>query len=199
MDRIHALLGRIAALEEELAAALHERESTVHFRIHGRRIEFERSVKLAHRRLKTGVVRWIFTNRPQNLLTAPVIYALGIPLVLLDFCVTAFQALCFPVYGIAKARRSDYIALDRGQLEYLNVFEKFHCDYCGYANGLIAYAAEIAARTEQYFCPIKHAHKVLGSHARHARFLAYGAAAGYPAKLEAFRAGLAKERMRCKD
>ena len=115
---------------------------------------------------------------------------------LLDFCVTAYQALCFPVYGIAKARRSDYIALDRGQLEYLNWFEKFHCDYCAYANGLIAYAAEIAARTEQYFCPIKHAHKVLGSHARQARFLAYGAAAGYPAKLEAFRAALAEGRTR---
>ena len=66
------------------------------------------------------------------------------------------------------------------------------CEYCAYANGLFAYAGEIAARTEQYFCPIKHAHKVLGTHARYNRFLGYGEADAYEAKLEEFRVGLGK-------
>ena len=56
-----------------------------------------------------------------------------------------------------------------------------------YANGLLAYATEIAARTEQYFCPIKHARKILGVHDRYARFLDYGDAADFHARLEEFR------------
>lgn len=134
------------------------------------------------------------TDRPQNLLAGPFIYGLGIPLVFLDLCVTVYQAACFPIYGIAKIRRGDYIVIDRQQLEYLNFVEKFHCTYCEYATGLIAYVAEIAARTEEYFCPIKHARKVLSTHSRYARFLDYGDAADYQAKLEKFRVALAHER-----
>jgi len=109
----------------------------------------------------------------------------------LDIFVTLYQALCFPIYGIAKVRRGDYIVFDRHQLGYLNFIERFHCEYCAYANGLIAYAAEITARTEQYFCPIKHARKILGTHSQYARFLEFGDSAEYHAKLEAFRLALA--------
>lgn len=55
-----------------------------------------------------------------------------------------------------------------------------------------SYLREIVARTEEYFCPIKHAHKVLGTHTRYNRFLNYGDAEAYEAKLEAFRVGLGK-------
>ncbi len=51
-------------------------------------------------------------------------------------------------------------------------------------------------RTEQYWCPIKHVRKVLGSHSRYARFLAYSEAADFHAKLEGLRAALAEERGR---
>ena len=191
-DRIRALLAQMTALEDELRTALHQQETRVLFRIHGKHIEFERSVKQAHRRLRTGILRWLLANRPQDLLTAPLIYGLAVPFAFLDLCITLYQALCFPVYGIAKTDRSAYIVLDRKHLGYLNVFERFHCAYCSYANGLLAYACEIAARTEQYFCPIKHAHKILGTHARYNRFLDYGEAEAYEAKLEAFRVALGK-------
>jgi hypothetical protein len=173
--------------------ALHEREASLLYRLEGRRVRFEESVREAHRRAKVGVLRWLVTVRPQNFLTAPIIYGLAVPLVLLDLCVTLYQALCFPVYRIAKVRRRDYFAIDRQQLEYLNAIERFHCTYCGYANGLIAYTREIAARTEQYFCPIKHAQKVLGRHGRYARFLPYGEAEDFPGRLEAFRKALEEE------
>ncbi len=62
--------------------------------------------------------------------------------------------------------------------------------YCAYASGLVAYVYEIVARTEQYFCPIKHARRVLGTHARYRRFLDYGAAEDYETRLEAFRVAL---------
>ena len=116
-------------------------------------------MKARHERLKRGIFRWIVTDRPQNFLTAPVIYGMAVPLLILDLGVSLYQAMCFPIYGISKVKRSDYIVIDRQYLGYLNFYERFHCTFCAYANGLIAYAGEISARTEQYFCPIKHAHK----------------------------------------
>lgn len=78
--------------------------------------------------------------------------------------------------------------------EFEQFIEKFHCTYCAYGAGLIAYISEIIARTEQYFCPIKHARKVLGSHARYAQFLDYGDIADYKARMEALRVALSKEK-----
>ena len=104
-----------------------------------------------------------------------------------------YQATCFPIYGIPRVRRSNYIVIDHQHLAYLNIFEKFHCIYCSYANGLLSYAREITARTEQFFCPIKHARKVLDSHSRYANFLDYGEAADFHAKLEELRTALAEE------
>ena len=189
-SRISKLLAQITALEDELRVALRDQESHMFFEIHGKRVEFESSVREAHLRLKQGILRWIVTDRPLNLVTGPIIYGLGLPLLVLDFSVTLYQALCFPVYGIAKARRGDFIVIDRQHLGYLNFIERFHCTYCAYANGLLAYASEIAARTEQYFCPIKHAHRVLGANPRSERFLPYGDAYDYHARLEEFRVAL---------
>ena len=189
-DKIRLLLDQIAALDEDLRKAVQEHEATLLYRVKGKRVEFEASVLNAHRRLKTGVFRWVVTYRPQNFITGPIIYGMIVPLLILDLCVSLYQATCFPIYRIAKVRRADYIVYDRQQLQYLNFVEKFHCTYCAYSNGLIAYVGEIVARTEEYFCPIKHARKVLGSHAHYARFLDYGDAADYAARLEEIRAGL---------
>lgn len=191
-ERITRILAQMAALDDELRSAVHEQESRMFFQIKGKRVEFERSVKQAHRQLKTNLLRWLVTNRPQNLITGPIIYAMAVPLLLLDCFVSFFQWACFPIYGITKVRRSDHIVFDRHHLGYLNVIERFHCTYCEYANGLISYLREIIARTEEYFCPIKHAHKILGTHGRYNRFLDYGDAVAYQAKLEEFRVGLGK-------
>jgi hypothetical protein len=193
-EKIRHILGQITALEDELRESLHEQEHTLFYQIKGKRVEFERTVKDTHRQLKMGVFRWFLAVRPQNYLTAPFIYGMIVPLVILDICVTIYQATCFPIYGIAKVRRSSYIVFDHRHLAYLNIFDKAHCLFCSYANGLIAYTLEITARTEQYFCPIKHAHKILGSHARYAQFLDYGEADDFQAKREALRMELAKEK-----
>lgn len=191
--KIKDLLAQITSLEDELRAALREQETSILYQLNGKRIEFEGAILETHRKLKRGILRWIVTDRPQNFITGPIIYSLIIPLVFLDLCVTLYQAICFPIYRVAKVRRSDYIVIDRQYLQYLNAFERFHCTYCGYANGLLAYACEVVARTEQYFCPIKHARRIFGSHARYERFLAYGEAADYHAKLEEFRIALENE------
>jgi hypothetical protein len=120
-------------------------------------------------------------------ITAPVTYSVVIPLVLLDLFATVYQAICFPVYGIAKVDRRKYLAFDRRRLAYLNALEKLNCEYCSYANGLIAYVREIAGRTEQYWCPIKHAIRVRATHEHYRRFLDYGDAKAYRDELEDLR------------
>jgi len=193
-DRIQQLLDQITVLEDELRTALSEQPSSMFFQIKGKRVEFEQSIKETHRRLKMNFFRWLVTYRPQNLITGPIIYSMIIPLVITDVFITFYQLTCFPIYGIKKVRRADYIIFDRHKLNYLNFIEKFHCTYCAYGAGMIAYISEIVARTEQYFCPIKHARKILGTHARYARFLDFGEAENYEAKLEEYRIALNKER-----
>ena len=192
-DRIRHILQQMNTLEEDLRAALHEQESRMFFRIRGKRVEFEADVKTAHRRIKTNLLRWFASSRPQNLLSAPFIYSMIVPMVILDLFVTVYQAICFPLYQMARVRRDDYVVFDRQHLEYLNIMERLHCTYCAYANGLLGYVGEIAARTEQYWCPIKHAHKVLGTHARYAQFLDYGDAHQYHAGVARMRSMLADE------
>jgi hypothetical protein len=189
-ERISQLVAQMAALEDELRTAIHEQESRIFFQIKGKRVEFEHTVKAAHRKLKKNIFRWLVTNRPQNLITGPIIYGMVVPMLLLDLLVTLYQWTCFPIYGITKVQRSDYIVFDRHHLGYLNFIEKFHCTYCEYGNGLMGYMVEILARTEEYFCPIKHAHKVLRTHVRYRRFLEYGDAVDYEKKLEAYRVAL---------
>jgi hypothetical protein len=192
-DRMRHILEQINALEEELRNTLHEQETRLLYEIKDKRVEFECSIKENHRKLKMGIVRWLLNVRPQQFLTAPVIYGLIIPLVFLDICASLYQATCFPIYRIAKARRSDYIVFDHQHLAYLNFFEKFHCIYCSYSNGLLAFVHEIAGRTEQFFCPIKHAHKVRGAHKHYPQFLDYGAAEEFHARLTELRTAIAND------
>jgi len=133
----------------------------------------------AHRSLRIPIWHHIWNAPLLVVLSAPLIYACAIPFVLLDLSVTLYQSICFPIYDIAKVRRKDYIVFDRGRLAYLNAIEKIGCVYCSYANGLLAYIAEIAARTELRFCPIQHAIPSAKPHSQYAQFSPYGDAKAY--------------------
>ena len=107
------------------------------------------------------------------ILTAPLIYAMVIPAVLLDFFVFLYHSICFPVYGIEKVERGDYIIIDRHKIARLNGIQKLNCVYCGYFNGLIAYVQEIAGRTELYWCPLKHEKSPKKTHDLYQKFENY--------------------------
>lgn len=171
---IAELLQRIRTLEEELEVQLALARAELQVRVEDGRIAFEDAVRRRHQKMKSQLLRYVLGARPLVLLSAPVIYSLIFPLALLDLFITVYQWLCFPVYGIAKVRRRDYLVFDRRYLGYLNALEKINCAYCSYANGLIAYVREIGARTEQYWCPIKHARKLAAAHPRYAEFVDYG-------------------------
>jgi hypothetical protein len=173
-EEITKLAASIRALELQLEVALARRRIELNYEVHEGVVHFEQAVIARHRLLKARLLRYVLGARPAMILTAPAIYALIIPLVLLDLFVAVYQAVCFPVYGVTRVRRSDYLAFDREHLAYLNVIEKLNCAYCAYANGVLAYVREVAARTEEYWCPIKHARRVLGVHPRYGDFLDYG-------------------------
>ncbi|CAN5799852.1 hypothetical protein BH11PSE12_BH11PSE12_03070 [soil metagenome] len=193
-EKITQLLDQIAVLEEDLRNAVHEHEASVLYQIKGKRVEFEESVRQTHLSLKKSFFHWVVTYRPQNLITGPIIYSMIVPMAILDLFVSFYQASCFPIYKITKVQRRDYIVFDRQQLGYLNWIEKFHCTYCAYGNGLMAYVSEIVARTEEYFCPIKHARKVVATHAHYQRFLRYGDADDYEVKLEKIRVSMGEKK-----
>lgn len=185
---------RMAELEEELERALaeevEEKRRTFLYVIEKGKIAFESEARAFHRTLRQGVLTFLREAPVKSLLVAPMTYSLIVPLMALDAWIWLYQNVCFPVYGIAKVDRSRYILLDRGHLSYLNWIERLNCDYCGYANGLIAYVREVAARTEQYFCPIKHAHRCSGMHSRYHEFLDYGDARAYRRQLTQIRRDL---------
>lgn len=192
-EKIAGLLERIKALEGEIDEEFAARRREFGYRIEEGKIYFEAEILTLHLKLKKSVARWFLDSSFINILTSPVIYAMIFPLVFLDFMLTAYMLICFPGYGIPRVDRSKYIAFDRGHLRYLNFFERVNCDYCAYANGLIGYAREIAGRTEQYFCPIKHAMKLFGSHNHYAEFLEYGDAEAYRQELQSLRDKLKTE------
>jgi len=188
------LVQKIRALEEELEVQMALARADLHLHIEGGRIEFEQAVRLRHEQMKKRLSRYVLGARPLILITAPVIYAMIVPFVLLDVFVSVYQAVCFPVYGIPKVRRRDYLIFDRRYLGYLNALEKLNCAYCSYANGVIAYVREISSLTEQYWCPIKHARKLVAAHPRYSSFANFGDADGYQKELEAMREQVRKAR-----
>jgi hypothetical protein len=181
--QLDTLMEKLRDVEAEIEVELAKRREELRFHFEKRRIVFEQEVARLHRELKTRLSRYIIEANPLTVLTAPVIYSLIVPIALLDLSVMAYQAVCFPVYRIPKVRRRDYLVFDRHHLAYLNAIEKFNCAYCSYANGAIAFVREVASRTEVYWCPIKHARRVLGPHPHYQGFADFGDAEGYRAKI----------------
>jgi len=173
------ILDRMTQLQEQLDDAIKERAEQFRYELKNRRVVFEQEVLDAHRAFRTHLAHYIWNARFLSIATAPIIYAIVIPLAFLDLSMSIYQAICFPAYGIPKVRRGDYIIFDRHKLAYLNTLEKFNCVYCSYGNGMIAYVQEIASRTEAYWCPIKHAQKTKTFMPRYARFSDYGSAETY--------------------
>jgi len=180
------LLHKVRELEKEIETRLAQAPSFLQHKPDGTLV-YDQGLRARHLQLRTRLHRYILGARALVLLTAPIIYLVVVPLLLLDLAITVYQAACFPVYGIEKVARRDFLIQDRAQLGYLNLFERLNCAYCSYANGLIAYVREIASRTEQYWCPIKHAKYLRDAHARYRNFFEYGDADSYRDELATLR------------
>ncbi len=181
-DRLQELLDGIRQLEQELVEEFHKKEKEYFYEIRNKRVYFEEGIKKQNKQL-TKKIRYYLKDAPLlNIMTTPLIWSCLLPALFMDLTVSIYQAICFPIYSIPKVKRQDYIVFDRHYLSYLNRIEKINCCYCGYFNGLIAYIQEVAARTEQYWCPIKHAARSMASHSRYKKFFDYGDAKNYRQK-----------------
>lgn len=178
-SNINEILKKIEALQKDLSKEYEDLLKKYSFQIKQGKIEFIDSIRKKNLLLKQNLLSYIFTADFRNIISMPFIYSMIIPMVLLDIFLFMYQTICFPLYRIPKAKRSDYITFDRRFLNYLNLIQKINCLYCSYGNGVFNYAVEIAARTERYWCPIKSATKPRFTHGYYSQFADYGDANGF--------------------
>jgi len=190
-DKLNELLCRLRdtrdEIENEIERLLEGKRQQFKYSLQRGKVVFDRNVKQLQQKQTIGNLRYIFSAPVTTLLSAPVIYSMIVPLALLDLCITVYQHICFRIYKIPLVRRREFIVLDRHRLPYLNAIQKINCLYCGYSNGLLAYSREIIARTEQYWCPIKHAVRAKGAHEREQGFFDYGDADAWRNELQIIR------------
>ena len=185
-ERIRELMTQIKTIEDEIEDILRTRQETVLYRLKDGKIKFSEEIEAAQKKFKQGLLHWMIASRPRILVSFPFIYGMIVPIVFFDISISLYQSICFPLYKINKVKRNNYIHIDRHHLHYLNSIERMHCTYCAYTNGLLAYAREIAARTELFWCPIKHASRVLDKHSQYNKFIEYDDAEGYKELLTKF-------------
>lgn len=178
-------------LEQELELKLKEKREKFQYTLNKGKVRFEKRIHEIQLKYKKGLIPYLREAKLAHILSAPIIYSVIIPIALIDLSVSIYQHTCFRLYDIERVKRSDYVVIDRQHLAYLNAIEKMNCMYCGYGNGVIAYVREIIARTEQYWCPIKHASKHLDPHQLTDKFTDYGDAQAYKNKLDSLRKSLA--------
>ena len=192
-ETINALLEKIKRLETELESEIEGQATKFKYKLEGTNAIFDEAVLNAHRNLRVSIPSWLKSSLFRNIASVPFIYPMLVPIAFMDLTVTMYQHICFRLYGISRVKRSKYVVMDRHQLSYLNAIEKLNCLYCGYGNGVIAYAREVFAKTEQYWCPIKHARKALGRHKRYNDFVDFGDAKDYETKALKFRNAMSDE------
>lgn len=189
-QKIDELVAKIKALESELEAELHQEYERFTCEITKKREE----IFASYQKERQGVLRYLVTAPTLHLLSSPVIWSVLIPALILDAFVSFYQWACFPIYKMTKVKRSDYFIIDRHRLAYLNIIEKLNCLYCSYFNGLMGYITEIAGRTEQYWCPIRHATRVKSMHNNYKKFFDYGDSDNFRQRIAELREDLREDK-----
>jgi len=180
-------------LQAQLEQRFEQTRKKFRYTLEGGRVRFSQEARQLQRRYRINSLRYVLQANWRSVATAPVIYAMIVPLVIVDLSFTLYQHICFRAYGVPRVRRREYLVNDRHKLAYLNTIEKLNCTYCGYGNGIIAYAREIVSRTEQYWCPIRHAHRLKDAHQRYSEFFDFGDAESYQRDLDRMRQSLKEE------
>ncbi|MEI7511796.1 MAG: hypothetical protein WCJ84_06595 [Candidatus Peregrinibacteria bacterium] len=135
------------------------------------RLAISKKTEFLH--FREGVWSMAFPLKFRLLLSAPFIYGMIIPAVFFHFALEIYHQVCFRLYHIPRLHWKEYFIFDRNHLSYLNGLEKANCWYCSYFNGLVAYAREIAGRTERFWCPIKNAQYRKDPHSQYPHFVEY--------------------------
>jgi len=186
-DTIKEMMQEIEEMKEKLREEIEKHEIHVNYEIKNGYITFEKGVFSKQKKSMKHLKEWFGEIPFIQFLSAPVIYGMVIPAVLLDLMLFVYTYVVSRIFKIKFVKRKSYVVFDRHYLGYLNIVEKFNCLYCAYFNGVMQYCAAVAGRTELYFCPIKHAKKIAYAHDYYNHFLGYGDADHYPEKLKSLR------------
>ncbi len=92
----------------------------------------------------------------RHIISIPFIWGMFIFFIVFDIGLEIYHQICFRLYKIPIVSRKKYVKIDRHKLSYLSFLDKIRCMYCGYGNGILAYAVKITGETEKYWCGIKH-------------------------------------------
>lgn len=171
---VEVLDSEIAELQLKLKRLLEQQDAINSAKTGTGAVSFSKETLKDHKSQRVPVIYYILHLPLRYLWSAPFVYGMLIPIALLDISLAIYQTVCFRLWRLPRIRRSDYVIIDRHHLAYLNGFEKLNCIYCGYANGVFAFARELAALTEYFWCPIKHASKIHQPHDQYHRFVAFG-------------------------
>src|SRR5689334_19949735 len=110
MTRMLEILDRMRELEADLEHEVAAAQERWHYKFEEGKVRFESEVRRRHLLLKTSIRRYLRESDVPSMLSAPIVYSLLLPFMLIDLWVSLYQLICFPIYGIARVRRSDYIA-----------------------------------------------------------------------------------------
>ncbi len=182
--KIDEIISQIKVLEDELFEEFQKKGGEFYYRIENEKAKFQERVIKEGRSKIISSIEYLSSFPLKVILTIPFIWAMIIPIVITDIFVTIYQTICFPIYKIPKVKRKDYVVMDRYNLFYLDKVERVNCWYCEYFNGVVAYVREIAARTEQFWCPIKHSKGLKDKHSRYDNFFDFGDFTKYRDELE---------------
>jgi len=92
----------------------------------------------------------------RHIISIPFIWGMLFFFIIFDVALEIYHQICFRLYKIPIVSRKKYVKIDRHKLSYLSFLDKIRCIYCGYGNGILAYAVKITGETEKYWCGIKH-------------------------------------------
>ena len=173
-NKIDDITKKIKILEDELIEEFKQKEQEFFYKIENEKVKFEERIIKDGKSKIISSIKYLSSFPIGVILTIPFIWAMMIPALLADISVSIYQYICFPIYKIPKVKRKDYVIMDRYNLFYLDKVEKINCWYCEYFNGVVAYVREVGARTEQFWCPIKHSKPLKDKHSRYDNFFDYG-------------------------
>jgi len=169
-NKIDDITKKIKILEDELIEEFKQKEKEFFYKIENEKVKFEERIIKDGKSKIISSIKYLSSFPIGVILTIPFIWGMMIPALLADISVSIYQYICFPI----KVKRKDYVIMDRYNLFYLDKVEKINCWYCEYFNGVVAYVREVGARTEQFWCPIKHSKPLKDKHSRYDNFFDYG-------------------------
>ncbi|MGZ8136747.1 MAG: hypothetical protein ACXW1W_07165 [Methylococcaceae bacterium] len=111
--QLEILLDKIKALENELVEELQKQQEEFAYEIRKRRVYFEANVIVRHKQYAKRLLRYITDAPLGHILSAPFIWLCLVPMLAMDAAISLYHSVCFPIYGIPKVKRQDYIVFDR--------------------------------------------------------------------------------------